>query len=79
LTKTETVETTPPVADETRLAEIQQRRRIAEAAFNNACVNVSKHRELLARANSSMEKARRAFHAAEEEEAAELMRVGLRR
>jgi hypothetical protein len=79
LAKSETAESPQVNQDETRLLEIRNRRRIAEVNFNDACVNVSKHREVLARANGAMEKARREFHRAEEEESSELMRLGLKR
>ena len=79
LTKTETVEAAPLVTDEMRLEQIRKQRRVAEANFNDACANVARHREMLARANGAMEKAKREFHAAEETEAAELMRLGLKR
>lgn len=75
----EVLETQQVNQDETRLLEIRNRRRIAEVNFNDACVSVSKHREVLARANGAMEKARREFHRAEEEESSELMRLGLKR
>jgi hypothetical protein len=75
----ETVETAPPVTGETRLEQIRKQRRVAEANFNDAYANVSRHREMLARANGAMEKAKREFHAAEEEESSELMRLGLKK
>jgi regulator of PEP synthase PpsR (kinase-PPPase family) len=77
--KAETVETLTPVSPAEHLEQIRERRRIAEANFNDAYANVAKHREMLARANGAMEKAKREFHAAEETEANELMRLGLKR
>jgi hypothetical protein len=79
--KTETTEIQPPqaVPDGTRLEEIRQRRRVAEAAFNDAYADVTRHRIMLQKTINTMEKAKRAFHSAEEEESAELMRQGLKR
>ena len=80
LTKTETVETPPQVnQDETRLEEIRQRRRVAEHNFNHAFSNMVSHRMMLQKSINAMEQRKREFHSAQEEESAELMRLGLRR
>jgi hypothetical protein len=78
--KAETVETPPQVnQDETRLEATRQRRRDAEQNFNRAFNDVTRHRMLLQKSINAMEKAKREFHAAEEAEAGELMRLGLKR
>jgi hypothetical protein len=73
----ETVETPAPVSPAEHLEEIRQRRRVAEHNFNDAYASLAKHREMLARANGAMEKAKREFHEAEEAEADELRRQKL--
>lgn len=74
----ETVE--PQVSqDETRLEEIRQRRRVAEHNFNHAFSNMVSHRMMLQKSINAMEQRKREFHSAQEEESAELMRLGLRR
>jgi hypothetical protein len=76
-----TVEVVEPtrVTDEMRLVEIQDRRRVADHAFRGKCEEVARQRAMLFASIRAMETARREFYAAQETEADELMRLGLRK
>jgi hypothetical protein len=77
--KVETVDVPASVSPAGHLEQIRKQRRVAEANFNDACTDVTRHRIMLQKSINTMEKAKRAFHSAEEEESAELMRQGLKR
>jgi hypothetical protein len=81
MSKTAELVATPPQVsqEEMRLVEIQNRRRAAEQNFNRAFSDMTNQRMMLQKSINTMEQRKREFHSAQEEESAELMRLGLKR
>jgi hypothetical protein len=75
----EVVEMPQEVGASELLEQLRERRRAAEHNFNRAFSDVANHRTMLQKSINAMEKTKREFHVAEEAEANELMRQGLKR